>query len=107
MQKYGMSGLLKQAQKMQKEMQKVQEELAHIRIDGSAGGGMVKAVVNGKQELLELKFDPEVVDPNDVEMLEDLVVAAVNQALKNAQEKSAEEMNKITGGMLPNILPGM
>ena len=107
MQKYGMSGLLKQAQKMQKEMQKVQEELAHIRIDGSAGGGMVKAVVNGKQELLELKFDPEVVDPNDVEMLEDLVVAAVNQALKNAQEKSAEEMNKITGSMLPNILPGM
>ena len=107
MQKYGMSGLLKQAQKMQKEMQKVQEELAHIQVEGSAGGGMVKAVVNGKQELLELKFDPEVVDPNDVEMLEDLVVAAVNQALQNAQEKSTEEMNKITGGMLPNILPGM
>lgn len=109
--KAGMGGLLKQAQKMQQEMERIQNELATIKIEGSAGGGMVTAVANGSQELLEIKIDPEVVDPKDVEMLEDLVLAAVNQALEKAKSRAESEMAKATGGMMPNLggfkLPGM
>lgn len=105
-----MGGLLKQAQKMQREMEKIQGELANMKIEGSAGGGMVTAVANGSQELLEIKIDPEVVDPQDVEMLEDLVLAAVNQALENAKSTAEKEMSKVTGGFVPNLgnikLPG-
>ena len=104
--KGGMGGLLKQAQKMQKEIERIQSELANIRIEGVAGGGMVTAVANGAQELLEIKIDPEVVDPEDVEMLEDLVLAAVNQALENAKARAEVEMGAATGGMMPN-LPGL
>ena len=104
--KGGMGGLLKQAQKMQKEIERIQSELANIRIEGVAGGGMVTAVANGAQELLEIKIDPEVVDPKDVEMLEDLVLAAVNQALENAKARAEVEMGAATGGMMPN-LPGL
>ena len=107
MQKFGMGNILKQAQKMQEQVQQVQEELAKVTVEGSAGGGMVKAIVNGKQELLEISLDPEVVSPDDVEMLEDLIVAAVNQAMQKAQDKASEEMNKVTGGFLPGILPGL
>jgi DNA-binding YbaB/EbfC family protein len=107
MQKFGMGNILKQAQKMQEQVQQVQEELAKVKVEGSAGGGMVKAVVSGKQELLEITLDPEVVNPDDVEMLEDLVVAAVNQAMEKAQNKASEEMNKVTGGFLPDFLPGL
>lgn len=107
-----MSELLKQAQKMQEKMQQVQEQLGALTAEGSAGGGMVTAVANGRQELLEIHIDKEVVDPEDVEMLEDLVVAAVNQALQNAQELASEEMSKAAGGMLGNLpggfkMPGM
>ena len=102
-----MGNILKQAQKMQEQVKKVQEELANVKVEGSAGGGMVKAVANGKQELLEIKLDPEVVSSDDVEMLEDLIVAAINQALQKAHEKSSEEMNKVTGGFLPDFLPGL
>lgn len=109
--KGGMSGLLKQAHKMQKEIERIQNELADTRIEGSAGGGMVTAVASGQQELLEIKIDPEVVDPDDVEMLEDLVLAAVNQALENAKAKAEEEMAKATGGLMPNMggikIPGL
>ena len=101
--KGGMAGLLKQAQKMQKEIERIQHELADTKIEGSAGGGMVTAVANGQQELLEVKIDPEVVDPRDVEMLEDLVLAAVNQALENAKIKAEEEMARATGGLMPNM----
>jgi nucleoid-associated protein EbfC len=104
--KSGMGGLLKQAQKMQKEIERIQSELANIRIEGVAGGGMVTAVANGAQELLEIKIDPEVVEPKDVEMLEDLVLAAVNQALENAKARAEVEMGAATGGMMPN-LPGL
>ena len=104
--KGGMGGLLKQAQKMQKEIERIQNELANLRIEGAAGGGMVTAVANGAQELLEVRIDPEVVDPEDVEMLEDLVLAAVNQALENAKARAESEMSSATGGMMPN-LPGM
>jgi hypothetical protein len=106
MNKGGLSGLLKQAQKMQEAMQEVQESLVNIKVDGSAGGGMVNVTANAAQDILEIKIDPEVVDPDDVEMLEDLILAAVNQALENAKKRSQEEMSSVTGGMMPN-LPGM
>ncbi|MBD3376904.1 YbaB/EbfC family nucleoid-associated protein [candidate division KSB1 bacterium] len=101
----GMSGLLKQAQKMQENLQKVQENLGNLKVEGTAGGGMVKVVANGAQEIEEIKIDPQVIDPEDVEMLEDLVLAAVNQAMESAKAKAQEEMSKVTGGM-PNI-PGL
>jgi len=99
-----MGSLMKQAQKMQEQMLKVQQELEAREVNASSGGGMVEAVVNGKGELLRLKLDPEVVDPQDVEMLCDLVVAAVGEAQRRAQEMTQQEMSKLTGGM--NI-PGL
>ena len=107
-----MGNLLKQAQQMQDRMEKVQAQLAEQTVEGSAGGGMVTAIANGKNELLRIKIDPEVVDPEDAEMLEDLVVAAVNQAMTKAQEMAASEMSKVTGGMMQGLpgglkLPGM
>ncbi len=102
--KGGLGNIMKQFQKMQARMEEIQAELEKTRIEGTAGGGMVKATVNGKQELLEIKIDPEVVDPEDIEMLQDLIVAAVNQARQKAQELQAEQMSELTGGL--NI-PGM
>jgi DNA-binding YbaB/EbfC family protein len=106
MAKPNMGDILKQAQKMQENMQKVQEELGNVKAEGTAGGGMVKVIANGKQEILEVHIDKQVVDPDDVEMLEDLVVAAVNQSLEKAQELASEETNKAMGGMLGNLPPG-
>ena len=100
----GMGNIMKQAQMMQKRMAQVQQELEERRIEASAGGGMVKAVVSGKQQLVSLTIDPKAVDPEDVEMLQDLVMAAVSEALKQSQKMAEEEMGKITGGL--NI-PGM
>ncbi|MEE9515654.1 MAG: YbaB/EbfC family nucleoid-associated protein [Candidatus Adiutricales bacterium] len=100
----GMGGLMKQAQKMQDRILKVQEEMAEKTIEASAGGGMVTVIANGRQEIVSIKVEKEVVDPDDVEMLEDLILAAVNDALKKSQQMMAEEMKKITGGM--NI-PGL
>jgi DNA-binding YbaB/EbfC family protein len=102
----GIGELVKQAQKLQSQMAKVQEELATKTVEGSAGGGMVTVIVNGKQEVMSIKIDPEVVDPNDIEMLQDLVVAAANDALKKAQEMVTSEMSKLTGGLNLN-LPGL
>ncbi len=99
-----MGKMMKQVQAMQKKMAKLQEELGEKQVTASAGGGAVTVTVNGKQEVLAVKIDKEVVDPEDVEMLQDLVLSAVNEALNKAQEMMAEEMNKITGGM--NI-PGL
>ena len=97
--------LLKQAQKIQSEVTQMQAELGQRRIEASVGGGMVTAVVNGRQELVGIRIDPNVVDPNDVEMLEDLIVAAVSEALSRASEMAAEEMKKLTGGLsLPGLL---
>jgi DNA-binding YbaB/EbfC family protein len=89
---------------MQAKMARLQEELAQKTIEASAGGGMVTAVVNGKNELVSLKIEKDVVNPEDVEMLQDLIVAAVNEAIRKAQEMATAEMSKITGGM--NI-PGL
>ena len=100
----GIGNIMKQAQQMQKRMAQLQQELEERRIEASAGGGMVKAVVSGKQQLISLTIDPKAVDPDDVEMLQDLVVAAVSEALKQSQQLAQEEMAKITGGM---NLPGL
>ena len=91
--------LLKQAQKIQSQVTQMQAELGQRRIEASVGGGMVTAVVNGRQELVALHIDPQVVDPNDVEILEDLIVAAVSEALGRASEMASEEMKKLTGGL--------
>ena len=100
----GMGNMLKQAQKLQSKIFKLQDQLADKTVETTVGGGMVKAVANGRQELLSIKIEPEVVDPNDVQMLEDLIMAAVNDALKKAQEMVSEEMAKLTGGFnIPGI----
>jgi DNA-binding YbaB/EbfC family protein len=100
----GMGKMMKQAQQLQARMMKMQEELAERTVDGTAGGGMIKAVANGKQQIVSITIEEEVVDPEDVEMLQDLVVAAVNDALNRSQEMVSGEMSKLTGGM--NI-PGL
>ena len=99
-----MGNLMKQAQKLQSKMLKMQEELADKTVETAAGGGMVKVVANGRQQILSIEIEKEVVDPDDVEMLQDLVLAAVNDALVKSQDMVSEEMSKLTGGM--NI-PGM
>ena len=100
-----MNNLMKQAQQMQKRMIELQQELAKQTVEATVGGGMVKAVVNGQQELISLAISPDVVDADDVEMLEDLIVAAVNEARQRAQELMAEEMDKLTGGVkLPGLM---
>ena len=96
--------MMRQAQRLQAKMAKVQEELATREIEASVGGGMVKAVANGKPEIVSISIEKEVVDPEDVEMLQDLVVAAVNEALNRAKEMVNGEMAKLTGGLQ---LPGM
>ena len=99
-----MQSMLKQAQKMQEDMAALQAELEEREYDVAAGGGVVKVKINGKKEILSVKIDPEVIDPDDPETLEDLVCAAVNEAVKTVENVSAEEMGKITGQMnLPGI----
>lgn len=99
-----MQAMARQAQKLQQQMAKMQEELEAKEFEASAGGGIVTAKVNGKHELLEIKIKPEAVDPEDVEMLEDVVKAAVNEAMRIAGEATEREMGKLTGGF--NI-PGL
>ena len=91
--------MIKQAQKMQQEMLKMQQEMETKEYEATAGGGMITAAVNGKYELLRLTIDPEAVDPEDVEMLQDMVIAAVNEAMRKAQAESAAIMGKLTGGL--------
>ena len=98
------AAMLKQAQKMQQEMLRMQEEQENKTFSAQSGGGMVSATVNGKHELLELKVNPEAVDPEDVEMLQDLIVAAVNEAIRTVEETANAEMDKITNGLQ---IPGM
>ncbi|MRR57227.1 MAG: YbaB/EbfC family nucleoid-associated protein [Deltaproteobacteria bacterium] len=100
----GLAQIMKQAQMMQQKMARLQEEAAQRTAEASAGGGAVAAVVNGKNQVVSLTIRKEAVDPEDVEMLQDLVMAAVNEALKKVQEEVAAEMGKITGGM---SLPGL
>ena len=100
----GMANLQKMAQQMQQEMLRIQGELETLTVDGSAGGGVVRAVVTGKQELVSVTIDPAAVDPADVEMLQDLIVAAVNDALRTSHQVAEEKMAAVTGGLR---LPGM
>ena len=100
----GMGDMMKQVAKMQRKMEEIQNELAEKTVEGSAGGGMVKVIANGKQDIVSIKIEKEVVDPEDVEMLEDLILSAVNQAREKAGELQAESMGALTGGMnIPGI----
>lgn len=93
-----MGQLMQQAQKMQREMEKAQEEIKSMTAEATSGGGVVEVTVNGDHELVSLKIKPEAVDPDDVEMLEDLIVAACNEAMRKMEEISSEKMSRITGG---------
>ena len=99
-----MNKMMQQAKKMQKKMEEMQDELKDETVEATAGGGVVKVVVNGKQEVVDIEIDEEAVDPEDVEMLEDLILAAVNEGMRKIQDMINDEMGKLTGGM--NI-PGM
>ena len=94
-----MNNMIRQAQKMQQDMMKAQEELESKTYEAQAGGGVVSAVVSGKKELVSVAIDPEAVDPDDVEMLQDLIVAAVNEALRKASDDASSQMSKLTGGL--------
>jgi DNA-binding YbaB/EbfC family protein len=100
----GMGNLLKQAQEMQSRMAKIQEELAQKTVDGSAGGGMVRVTVNGQLALTAIKIDPTVINAEEKEMLEDLVMAAINDGMRKARDMASSEMSKITGGLK---IPGL
>ena len=100
---FNMQSMIKQAQKMQKEMEKKQEELANKTIEVTSGGGAIKVIVTGKRELREIKIDPSVIDPDDVEMLEDLVLSAVNEGIRQADEMQQKEMGALTGGAMPGL----
>ena len=93
------AAMMKQAQKMQQEMLRMQEEMENKTWSATAGGGMVTASVNGKHEVVDLKINPEAVDPDDVEMLQDMVMAAVNEAMRNADADAAQNMSRLTGGL--------
>lgn len=100
----GAGNILKQAKMMQEKMVEIQKELANKTVEFSSGGGMVNVIINGRQELISIKIDTSVVNPNDVEMLQDLITAAVNGAIKRSQEMMTEEMGKITAGLnIPGV----
>lgn len=99
-----MGKMMKQVQKMQADMAKLQDELGEMTVEATAGGGAVKVVITGKQEVKEVVMDPEILNPEEVEMLQDLLIAAFNEGLRKSQDLAAQEMNKITGGLK---IPGL
>ncbi|MBC8045127.1 MAG: YbaB/EbfC family nucleoid-associated protein [Rhizobacter sp.] len=103
MQLKDMAGMLKQVQKMQEKMEEVQKDLQKRTVSADAGGGMVKAVANGKQEIVSIEIEPDLIDKSDREMLQDLIVAAVNKAIAESTKMAQEEMSQITGGMMGNM----
>jgi len=101
----GMGNMLKEAQRLQARMLKLQDELAERNVESAAGGGMIKVVANGRQEILSIRIEKEVVNPDDVDMLQDLLIAAVNDALAKSREMVSSEMGKLTGGLnLPGLM---
>jgi len=105
----GFGQLMQHARKLQEKMARLQEELAHRTVEASAGGGMVTVSVNGRQQVMDIKIEAEVVNPGDVEMLQDLIIAAINEGIKRSQEMASEEMQKLTGGInIPGLnIPGL
>ncbi|WP_044566293.1 YbaB/EbfC family nucleoid-associated protein [Anaerococcus provencensis] len=100
-----MNNMMKQVKKMQEQMEKAQQEIEEREFESTSGGGVVSATVNGKKEVLAIKIDPDVIDPEDGEMLEDLIIAAINDAMKKADEYSGETMGKLTGGLnIPGLM---
>lgn len=103
--KGGMNSIVRQAQKMQSQIQKIQDEIGKKKVEAATGGGMVTAVVNGNSELVSIKINPEVVDPDDVEILEEMVAGAVRQAMETASEMMNTEIEKVTGGLnIPGLM---
>ena len=100
----GFGNIMKEAQKLQQQMEKIQAEVAQKKVEATAGGGMVTVEANGKQEIVTIKIDPEVVSRDDVQMLEDLVLAACNEALRKSREMMQQELGKLTGGLR---IPGL
>jgi DNA-binding YbaB/EbfC family protein len=101
----GMGNMMKQAQKLQTQMLRLQEEMADKTVETTAGGGMIKVIANGRQQILSIQIEKEVVNPDDVEMLQDLMLAAVNDALQKSQEMVSAEMSKLTGGLnIPGLM---
>ncbi len=101
----GFGEIMRQAQKLQSKIAQIQEEMAQKTVEASVGGGMVKAVANGRQELLSIKIDPEIIESQDIEILEDLIVAAINDVMKKSQELVSQEITKISGGLrIPGLI---
>lgn len=101
----GFGEIMRQAQKLQSKIAQIQEEMAQKTVEASVGGGMVKAVANGRQELLSIKIDPEIIESQDIEILEDLIVAAINDVMKKSRELVSQEITKISGGLrIPGLI---
>ncbi|HDQ00127.1 MAG TPA: YbaB/EbfC family nucleoid-associated protein [bacterium] len=106
MRNLGILGIFKQAQQLQEDISKVKQELAGMKVQATSGGGMIEVTANGKQQILDIKIDPEVIKLNDKEMLEDLIVAGVNLALERAQALAKDELKKVTGDLLSQLPEG-
>ncbi|MCI0495250.1 MAG: YbaB/EbfC family nucleoid-associated protein [bacterium] len=107
MKNLGLGAIFKQAQKLQEDISRIKQELASMKVIGSSGGGMVEVTANGRQQILNIKIEKDVINPDDSEMLEELIAAAVNQALERSSELANEEMSKATGGILSNMPEGL